>query len=151
MTGRFAELAPKLITRLMHDFSLKAFQAAAPVGNMGRESGGFTELREIGARPGEGGYGWCQWTGPRAHLFLNWCRVHHLDWTSDEGNYTYLSHELHGSYAYVVQHLRATRTLHDAVVVFEKYYERAGVVAMEDRIAWGEKALELWQKGAENV
>ena len=33
----------------MRDFALKDFQAAGIVGNLGRESAGFTQLREIGA------------------------------------------------------------------------------------------------------
>jgi hypothetical protein len=137
----FRAKAPKVISWLMHDFGLQDFQAAGIVGNTGRECAGFTELREVGQPAGHGGYGWQQWTGPRAHLFLNFCAAHKLDWRSDTGNYQYLRHELQTTYAFVVSHLHECKTVEEATEVFEKYYERAGVPAMADRIAWAKIAL----------
>lgn len=144
MNAIFEAKAPKVMTWFMHDFGLLSYQAAGIVGNFGRESEGFVVLREIGAAPGEGGYGWGQWTGPRSHLFLNWCHLHALDWHSDEGNYGYAKHELETVYAYVIQHLKATRNLEAATVMFEKYYERAGVPALADRISWAREAERLY-------
>ena len=146
MFQNFQQKAPGVILRLMQDFNLTDTQAAGIVGNVGRESGGFTLLREIGAAPGHGGYGWCQWTGARATLFLNWCRANKLDWRSDTGNYGYLKHELSADYAYVVAHVRETRTVADAAVAFEKFYERAGVPALADRIAWAQEAETAYRK-----
>ena len=140
MNKVFTEKAPPLIRNLIRDFGLKDFQAAGIAGNTGRESLGFTELREIGAAPGRGGYGWQQWTGPRGTLFLNWCAAQKLDWRSDAANYGYLRHELSTSYAYVLAHLRETETIEQATDVFEKYYERAGVPALADRLAWAKEA-----------
>ena len=137
----FRTKAPEVIAWLIRDFGLTDFQAAGIVGNTGRECLGFTTLREIGQPAGRGGYGWQQWTGPRAHLFLNWCAAHKLDWRSDVGNYQYLRHELQTTYAYVIAHLQETETLEEATEVFEKYYERAGVPAMKDRIEWAKIAL----------
>lgn len=137
----FRAKSPEVVSWLMRDFGLKDFQAAGIVGNTGRECLGFTELREIGQPAGHGGYGWQQWTGPRARLFLNWCAQHKLDWRSDVANYGYLRHELQTDYAYVVVHLRETHTVEEATEVFEKYYERAGVPAMADRIEWAKIAL----------
>ena len=138
----FRAKAPQVLAWLLRDFHLRSFQAAGIVGNTGRECLGFTELREIGQPPGRGGYGWQQWTGPRAHLFLNWCAAHKLDWRSDAANYGYLRSELQGPYAYVITHLQDATTVEEATEVFEKYYERAGVPAMADRIAWAKLALE---------
>lgn len=148
MSTTFREKAPEVIRWLMRDFGLKDFQAAGVVGNIGRESAGFIELREIGAPAGRGGYGWCQWTGPRAHLFLNWCRSHGMDWRSDVGNYGYLRHELQTSYAYVISHVEETSTAAHAAEVFERYYERAGVPAMAERIALAEEALAAFRAAA---
>lgn len=144
----FAAKAPTLIRNLIKDFGLRDFQAAGVVGNTGRESCGFTELREIGAAPGRGGYGWQQWTGPRATLFLNWCAAQKLDWHSDAANYGYLRHELSTSYAYVIAHLRETETLEQATEVFEQFYERAGVPAIADRINWAREAEAAFKASA---
>ena len=123
-------------------FNLKDFQAAGVWGNIGHESAGCTQLREIGQPPGRGGYGWLQWTGPRARSYLSWCAAHHLDWRSDAANYGYLIEETATQYAYVIAHLHETTTLDQAVEVWERLDERAGVVAMDSRNAWGKIALQ---------
>jgi tail lysozyme len=140
MDQTFREKAPTVAAQLMHDFDLTLDQTCGLLGNIGRECEGFTILREIGAAPGRGGYGWCQWTGPRAKLFLNWSAAHKLDWRSDGANYSYLRHELQGPYAYAVFHLKETSGIAQATEVFERYFERAGVPAMQDRIRWAEEA-----------
>lgn len=142
MTGNatFRQKAPIVARWLMRDFHLKDFQAFGILGNTGRECLGFTKLREIGQPEGRGGYGWQQWTGPRARDFLNWCQKNCFDWKSDAGNYGFLQHELSGEYAYVIMRLKKTKTLEEATEIFEKFYERAGVPAMADRIAWARMA-----------
>ena len=134
----------------MHDFAIKDYQAAGIVGNTGRECLGFTVLHEIGQPPGYGGYGWQQWTGPRRKLFLNWCAQHGLDWQSDAGNYGYLKHELSGedhanSYAFVLAHVKEAKNIEEATIAFERFYEKAGVPAMEDRIEYAKMALSAYQ------
>jgi Phage tail lysozyme len=149
--GTFKSKSPVVIRWLIRDFHLKDFQAAGIVGNLGHESGGLTQFREIGASPGHGGYGWAQWTGPRAHAFLNWCHAHKLDWKSDAGNYGYLHQELAGPYAYVVAHLHECGSVDDATQIFERYYERAGVVALVDRIHWAKIALAAFRSNDEGA
>ncbi len=144
MNETFRQKAALVVKWLIRDFHLTVFQACGIVGNLGRESEGFAILREIGAPAGRGGYGWGQWTGSRGSLFLNWAHTNHLDWRSDEANYGYLKHELEGPYAFVIFHLRAAKTLDQAVVTFERFYERAGVPAMNDRFVWAEEALRLY-------
>ena len=127
--------------QLERRFGLKDFQAAGIWGNIGHESLGTTELREVGQPPGRGGYGWLQWTGPRARAYLNWCGAHKLDWRSDAANFGYLVEELSHEYAYVITHLKETTSMAQAVEVFEQLDERAGVVAMGSRINWGQIAM----------
>lgn len=141
----FEEKVPAVMSALMKRFHLKDFQAAGVVGNLGHESGGLTHMREIGAAPGYGGYGWGQWTGPRAHEFLAWCKANGLGWETDAGNQGYLIHELSGEYRRTISALLKTATLEQAVVAFERNYERAGVVAMGDRHAWAVKALDAYR------
>jgi hypothetical protein len=149
----FRDGAPGGMDALMRRFNLADFQAAGPVGNFGHESTGFTALREVGAAPGRGGYGFGQWTGPRHILFLNWCAANHLDWRTPSANWGYLVHELSGadprnSYAYVIVHLREAKTLEEATRAFMNYYERPGVPEFSDRLRWAELALKLHQSAA---
>ncbi len=137
----FEQKAPIFMSWLIRDFHFTPEQAAGIVGNIGHESGGFTQLREIGKPSGRGGYGYCQWTGPRAHTFLNYCHAHKLDWRSDLGNYYYLKDELSKQYAYLLAHLKETDSVAGATECFERYYERAGIPAMSSRIQWANLAL----------
>jgi hypothetical protein len=144
-THVFVRKAPRIVQALMDRYHLKDFQAAGPVGNMGRECGGFLSLREIGQSAGHGGYGWCQWTGPRARDFLSYCAARKIDWHLDDANLGFLCRELNGPYQSTVVKLSACNSVEEAVKAFEQYYERAGVVAMDDRIWWGRLALKAYR------
>jgi peptidoglycan hydrolase-like protein with peptidoglycan-binding domain len=142
----FVSKAPGVMRALMDKFSLTDTQAAGVLGNIGHECAGFTILREIGQPEGRGGYGWCQWTGPRRQTFLSWCNAQGLDWRSDEANLGYLIHELSGSQNASIVRLRRTRSLEEAVEVFEKAFEGAGVPAMGPRNHWARVALDAFHR-----
>ncbi len=139
----FQDTCRRVIPGLMAEFGWEDFQAAGCIGNLGHESGGFKQLREVAYihNPNRGGYGWAQWTGPRARSFLRYCDVLHLDWHSYEANYGYLIKELNESYQHTVASVAKAPTLVAATVAFERGYEAAGVVSMHDRIKWAEIAL----------
>lgn len=143
----FKSAVPALMHGLRREFGLTDFQAAGVFGNAGHESAGFTMLRELGASPGHGGYGWFQWTGPRAEAFLSYA-AHNYGWRSTQANYGYLLRDLHGPYAHCVAALRRTHDIVDATRAFEITYEMAGVVAMTDRIEWAHVALRAYQLSA---
>ena len=135
-----------LIDKLHGDFNLTQTQAAGICGNGYQESMLTAELEDDGiVTSPTRGIGWFQWTGPRHRAFMAWCSGARLDWTTDDAEYGFLKHELSTDYAYVLVHLRATRTLAEATASFEKYYESAGVVQMGHRIAGAEIALQAWQ------
>ena len=141
----FKEKAPLVMKWLMRDCRLLDYQAAGILGNIGHECLGFTTLREIG-QPGDfGGWGWSQWTGPRAHSFRDWCDGQGLDWKSDAANYGYLKHELKGAYAYCVAAVAKAKSAHEAAVAFERTYERAGVPAYESRQRWADLDLAAYR------
>jgi len=140
----FEQKAPAVMSALIKRFELKDFQAGGVLGNLGHESGGFVYLREIGQPEGKGGYGWGQWTGPRRVEFLNWCSANKLDWQSDEANLGYLMHELSGEYRATISALLKCLSLSQAVLAFERNYERAGVPAIGDRVVWAQKALSAY-------
>lgn len=139
----FQDTCRRLIHKLMEEFDWEDFQAAACMGNLGHESGGFKQLREVAFihTPNRGGYGWAQWTGPRARSFLRYCDVLHLDWQSEEANFAFLCKELHEHYAHTVAAVAKAPNLVAATVAFERGYEAAGIVSMHDRIRWAEIAL----------
>ena len=144
--GKFEELTPLLMEKLMKEFGLKEFHAAGIVGNGAHESMGFTVLREIGQPNGKGGYGWFQWTGPRREQFLGWCKQNSLDWQGDEANTGFLIHELKTTEKSSIKHLLTAKDVDESTKVFERYFEAAGTPRMDSRLEWAHKALAVWQK-----
>jgi hypothetical protein len=141
----FAGKAPDLMGYLIERYGLADFQAAGIAGNLGHESNGFTELHELSQPENRGGYGWCQWTGPRRADFVHFCTIKELDWKSDKANVAYLLHDLDHEYKSSVAAVAKTKTLADATTAFERNYERAGVVAMDSRIHWAQRALAAYK------
>lgn len=137
----FQDTCRIVVPKLMKEFDWRDFQAAGCMGNLGHESGGLLQLREIGQPAGRGGYGWAQWTGPRARSFLHYCDVVKLQWKTTEANLGYLIHELNISYIHTVAAVAKTPNLVAATIAFERGYEAAGVVNMHSRIHWAEIAL----------
>ena len=144
MTDRslFISKAPGIMKTLMDEFSLKDFQAAGILGNIGTECNGFKNLREIGQPEGRGGYGWCQWTGPRRRAFLSWCEKNSFDWHSDEANLGYLCFELRTTQKKAIVAIKMTETMALAVQSFERIFEGAGVPNIDSRLAWAKIALD---------
>lgn len=129
--------AVNLATNIMQDYNLKDFQAAGIVGNFMVESGGnhvppdVNEGGSAGPPAFSGGYGWAQWTGGRQVTFINYAvnkgymgsKAEHA---TDAANYAYLNEELvRSGEGKVMPAIKATSSLSDAVVAWEKTYERA--------------------------
>lgn len=138
----FKSLAPRIMRDLIADFALTVDDAAAIVGNLGHESGGFRFLQEIKpVVPGSrGGYGWAQWTGPRRVAFEAWCKRKGFKPESYEANYSYLFRELVGAEKAAVRAVKAAKTLRAKVEAFEAEFERAGVKHYDSREAWAKLA-----------
>lgn len=144
----FRRKAPGVMQGLLREFPvLDVEDVCAVLGNIGGESGGFTLLQEqkptvAGSR---GGFGWCQWTGPRRRAFEAWCAQHGLDPSSDDANFGYLVHELRTSEKGAIVALRNAAGLRNKVVAFERGFERAGVPHYEGRVRWAQLALQLYE------
>jgi hypothetical protein len=137
--------APEFMRQLIADFNLKDIHAAAIFGNIGHECAGFTILHEVGQPEGQGGYGWAQWTGPRRVEFLNWCTTHNWQYTDDVANFSFLELELKTSQKNAIGALLETSTLEDAVMAFERNFERAGVTNYPSRNRWASIALDAFK------
>jgi hypothetical protein len=143
----FAAKAPRIMADLMVDFGLDVESAAAILGNLGHESGGFRSLQEKKPLvPGsKGGYGWAQWTGPRRRLFEAYVVRNKLDATSDKANYGFLFVELKGSERSAIPAVKAAKGLRAKVVAFEANFERAGIKHYDSRLVWAERALAAYR------
>lgn len=145
----FREKAPVIMRRLVGEphFGFGELDAAAILGNIGGETGGFVHMQEI--KPvvagSAGGFGWCQWTGPRRRAFFAWCGQKKLDPRSDEANYSFLIRELLTTEERAVGKVKAAKGLDAKVVAFERAFERAGIPHHAARQRWAEKALAAYR------
>ena len=151
----FRQKAPGIMSILMRDFDLTVADAAAILGNLGHESGGFKFLAEkhpliAGSK---GGYGWAQWTGARRRLFEQWCATHRLDPASDEANMSFLQQELRSTYLGALAAVKnaplgqGADALRRKVVAFELTFERAAAEYKhyDSRLQWADIALAAYQ------
>jgi murein DD-endopeptidase MepM/ murein hydrolase activator NlpD len=152
-SSQFDEKAPAVMKKLQEDFGLTREQAAGVVGNLGHESGGFGTLQEISPNSisGAGGFGWAQWTdvisrktgrtvSTRRTDFFNFAERNGLDPRSDEANYGFLKQELQTTHRYALNNLKRTSTVDEAMRVFERDYEGAGVKHYDSRLKYANRA-----------
>jgi hypothetical protein len=139
-----ADIASRLKQDLQRDFGLNEVQAAAFVGNLAHESGGFKSLQEIQPMiPGSrGGYGYAQWTGPRRRQFEGWTAEKGLDPTSYDANYGFLKHELSNTpERRVLNALRQANDPATATQIVSDQFLRPGIPGMGSRQRWTQRVL----------
>ncbi len=144
--GSFDATAPVVMRDLMDDLKLSAEQSAGVLGNIGHECAGFRTMQEV--KPlmgGRGGYGWCQWTGPRRRTFEAFATKHGFALDSYAANYGFLIAELTGDERGALNKLKATTTVESATNSFMKFYERPGVEALASRMKYAERALNAFK------
>lgn len=147
-----------LARQLMADFGLTDAQAAGIVGNFMHESGGSYVPPNInqggfaGPPRFSGGYGWAQWTGARQHTFIDYAIQNgymastQVD-ANDAANYAYLKYELISVEKGTIPAVKAATTAAAAATAFEANFERAGVPALEKRIAFANQLVAAMQGG----
>ena len=101
------ETSFKLMDDLKKDYNLTTEQAAAFVGNLWHETGGFTAFQEKDPKVGRGGLGFAQWTASRRVTFEDYLREQGNLSADDYGaNYGYLKKELNSTEKKVLKTLR---------------------------------------------
>lgn len=142
--------------RLMKDFDVGLYDAAAIVGNAGHESGGFKQLQEL--KPlvagSKGGWGIMQWTGPRRREAEAYWKRNNLNPTDMDANYKFLFVELSGPEGKVLDKMKLATGLDDKVEVFSKTFLRPGIPHMDSRKVWAKRALTAYnatQKPVQSV
>jgi hypothetical protein len=147
--GLFRQKAPGIMRDLIRDLGLTPVQAAGVLGNIGHECGGFRLLQEQSPiRGGRGGWGWCQWTGPRRTEFENWASAKGLDFSSSEANYGFLLRELRGTQADSIRALREAQTVDSATADFMNTIERpaAQFAGLSNRVRMAQLALQDYER-----
>lgn len=147
----FTDKAPRIMKLLIQDFNLTEEEAAAILGNLGHESGGFRFLQEKKPLiPGSrGGYGWAQWTGPRRVAYEAYCARNGLDPSSDKANYGFLFVELNGSEKEAIPAVKSAIGLEAKVKAFENKFERAGIKHYDSRYNYARQALKAYRDNKE--
>lgn len=147
--AKFRDLAPRIMADILAAIPEWGEEdAAACVGNLAQETGGFTKLQELkptvaGSR---GGWGWAQWTGPRRRAFEAWADKQKLGRSSYEANIGFLLVELRGSEKRAVPAVAKATTLDDKTVAFMKTFERPGVPHLPDRLLWARRAMDVYRE-----
>ncbi len=142
---QFQALAPKIMRDLQRDFpGLSKEDAAAIVGNLGEESGGFGQMSEAGGKgPGRG---WAQWTSPdRKAKFLANVQKYGGDLANYQANYETLRDELRGNYAGALRDMMAAKGLDNKTEIFMRKFENPGVPAYDVRMRYAQRAMNVYE------
>tara|TARA_R100000773_G_C4221284_1_gene120355 strand:+ start:2807 stop:3577 length:771 start_codon:yes stop_codon:yes gene_type:complete len=127
----------RLKIELEEVFGLEDFQAAAIVGNLDQETGGFKFMQELdpAVKGSKGGYGFAQWTGPRRKAFEAWASQNNLDISSYDANFGFLVHEIQNNdyFIKVMEKLSKTKNIDEATEVFSEGYLKPGIPKMNLR------------------
>jgi N-acetylmuramoyl-L-alanine amidase len=176
ITPKFQHDAPIIMAQIISalPYNLSDEDAAAVLGNMGTETGGFSLRLEAGKEKANQGYGWCQWTGydpdasDRRLLFEEWCKDNDfhivVNYPADSPEEDYASacfgffiHESVNTWEKRVfvdggmiggvfyPPLKDCDTLDDKVISFMKLYERPGTPHEDWRKEMAHEALRLYR------
>jgi len=148
-TANFQSVAPRLMADLQKDFpGMSKEDAAAIIGNLSEESGGFTKMKEGGGGPGRG---WAQWTSAdRKQKFLaNVQKYGNGDLENYQANYETLKSELKNEYAGVLKQMMATQGAGNKARVFMEKFENPNraLAHMDVRLNETQRALNLSNVG----
>lgn len=121
----------------------KEFPESTPQGRAGMLGNFERECRLNPAaveRPGDSlsGHGLAQWTAGRATNLMNFASEHGKEWSDLGLQLAFLVHELKGAESAAVAALKMT-DVHQATDAWQLLFERAGVVALDERKAYADK------------
>lgn len=134
-------------------YGYSLYVISALCGNAWRESNINPALHQIGG----GAYGIFQWDGDRRTALENWLTTNGYSLTDGNAQCQYLIVEddwiqNYGSYATLQEFLTSTSTdIDDLVICFCRNWERAGVEAMEERIAHAHECFNYIQTHAQDT
>lgn len=156
MASAFDKNAAYAVHVLRQALGFTAPQASGFVGNFGAESGlepGRQEgsrsgtvtpiLDKYGRSPG-GGIDLPQWTGSRRYAFAKFVSANNLPYPNIDTSLKFVIHELKTTHQRAARQVRKTATARAAAETAEAYFEMAGIKNMGSRIAFANRALQLY-------
>ena len=118
---------------------------AGILGNFMRESKMNPAVEEIGNKIG---YGIAQWSFTRRTDLEKWTKENNFLVSSLEGQLNFSVYEMQkmkfGKYSYA--QFKKLKDVREATEVFEKHFERAGVVALDERIKYAQETYNQYSK-----
>ena len=118
---------------------------AGILGNFMRESKMNPAAEEIGNKIG---YGIAQWSFTRRTDLEKWTKENNFLVSSLEGQLNFSIYEMQkmkfGKYSYA--QFKKLKDVREATEVFEKHFERAGVVALDERIKYAQEIYNQYSK-----
>lgn len=118
---------------------------AGILGNFMRESKMNPTAEEIGNKIG---YGIAQWSFTRRTDLEKWTKENNFLVSSLEGQLNFSIYEMQkmkfGKYSYA--QFKKLKDVREATEVFEKHFERAGVVALDERIKYAQETYNQYSK-----
>ena len=118
---------------------------AGILGNFMRESKMNPAVEEIGNKIG---YGIAQWSFTRRTDLEKWTKENNFLVSSLEGQLNFSIYEMQkmkfGKYSYA--QFKKLKDVREATEVFEKHFERAGVVALDERIKYAQETYNQYSK-----
>lgn len=126
---------------LLKSYGMTDIAAAGIMGNFGRETGGTYDPRIVqggsyaDAPISGAGYGLPQYTyGPYQTGLVTWCNQNNVGCNTSAGQIGYMMSLISGTNWYKT--MNETNSVEEATIIFENNFEKAGVPAMSQRIAY---------------
>ncbi|MGX7111837.1 phage tail tip lysozyme [Gemella cuniculi] len=118
---------------------------AGILGNYMRESGMDPTVEEKGNNIG---YGIAQWSFTRRTDLENWSKQNNFLVSSLEGQLNFSMHEMKKMKfgKYNLEEFKKIKDVKLATEIFEQHFERAGVVAMNERISYAQEIYKKYSK-----
>jgi hypothetical protein len=138
------DVAEKVWNFFTGEAGLTPEQTAGIMGNIQRESGFNPGIEE---RSGGGGFGLVQWTGGRRTAIENAARAAGVPANDADFQIRYIWQELNGAESAALADLRRQTTVAGATESFESKYERAGIVALQERIQFANENFNRFSNG----
>jgi hypothetical protein len=132
--------------RLKSEFGITDIQFCGIAGNFVQESSFYPTAEEYRDKPNEGGKGLAQWTKGRRVAAEKWLGMPIIKAPLSR-QVDYLIYELETTEKSTIPAIKETNTVSDAVMAFEKNFERAGEPAYGNRIKYGNLVKKYIESG----
>jgi len=132
--------------RLKSEFGITDIQFCGIAGNFVQESSFYPTTEQYVGKPIKGGKGLAQWTDDRRVVAEEWLGMPIIKAPLSR-QVDYLIYELKNTEKSTIPAIKETNTVSDAVISFEKNFERAGTPNFKKRIEYGNLVKKYIESG----